>query len=111
MALGEEPFEFFHALQQAFYVDRENISAAETLGKLSEAHGISAETMSRRLNDDDVIAETRRGFESTKFLAAHALPSVVVDVGEGPKLLCGGYFTADYLVEAIRERNTATGEA
>lgn len=51
-----------------------------------------------------MIAATREDFETAKLLGAHALPTVLMDTGEGLKLVAGGYTTADMLQQALVER-------
>lgn len=98
------PWDFFHRLQEAFYLEARNPNDVAELADLASAWGISNHRLSDALGSEEIIAATRKSFERASELSAHALPTVMIDTGDGPKLVCGGYATADYLVDELRLR-------
>ena len=54
------------------------------------------------LHAPDVIETTRAEFETAKRLGAVALPTVLLDLGEGPKLVSGGYASAEFLLQDLQ---------
>ena len=103
--LGAEPWDLFHALQEAFYLDAQDVSSPATLAALGEKHGLGGAAVAAGLQDEAVVAATRAEFDWCRSRIAHrSLPTVLLDTGQGPTLLCGGYATADYLQEAIAAR-------
>ena len=99
--LGEPPWEFFHRLQQAFYEDGLDINRPEVLAKLLQMGNAE---VTRLLFDDHFVTAARRHFDLAASLSANALPTILLDVGEGYKLLSGGYITTEYLVAEIEQR-------
>jgi len=99
-----EPWAYFEALQRAFYVDAINPADPAALDGVGIAVGFEPGAIASRLGDPGIVARTRAQFDAATALAAHALPSVLLDTGEGPRLVSGGFITADFLVAALQER-------
>jgi len=105
--LSEEPWQIFHQLQHAFYVDCENVGAAETLYRLVGSDlNLSATDFEAQLHSDAIIHATRDEFTWCEERAIQALPTVFLDLGKGPKLVTGGFATADMLMQEIQARLT-----
>jgi|TARA_Y100000310_G_scaffold260110_1_gene268951 putative protein-disulfide isomerase len=100
----QPPWEFFEKLQGAFYLQARNLNSVDELGELAEPFGISPTDLDRMLQSSEVIENTRKAFESAKELGALALPVVLLDTGEGPKLVSGGYVTAEFLIPDLQSR-------
>lgn len=101
---GSPPWEFFHRLQEAFYVEARNLNDMAELLDLAEPWGVDRRWLADALGAETIIHATRQSFERASKLAAHALPTVLFELGDGPQLVCGGYATADYLVDELRLR-------
>jgi len=105
--LGKEPWQIFHDLQQAFYVDCENLGATATLHRLVGASlKMSAADFEDQLHSDAIIEATRAEFTWCEDRAIQALPTVFLDLGKGPRLVAGGFATADMLIQEIQARLT-----
>jgi len=102
--LQQIPWDYFHALQQAFYIDACNITDPIELAGIAEPFGIKRESMLEQIQSEPVIEATRAEFEIAKKLGAFALPSVLLDFGDGPKLVSGGWVTAEYLRPDLEAR-------
>lgn len=98
---GNPPFEFFTRLQAAFYKDGLNINEPAVLADLL---GQTESEVQAKLQEVEIIERTRNHFEQAKSLAATALPHFLIDSGSGYQLLCGGYVTAEFMIEDIRSR-------
>lgn len=101
LELGQPPFEFFHDLQQAFYLDGRNINHVNVLAELLK---LREHDVMDRLQSDEIVSATRANFELARALSANALPNFLIDTGEGYRLLCGGYVTTEFLIPDIRAR-------
>ncbi len=102
---GEEPWSLFHQMQEAFYVGARNLNNPDTLASLDPGFDMSAADIETAIRSDDIIETTRAEFEWCRELTAHnSLPTVMLDTGDGAKLLCGGYASADYLIPDIVSR-------
>ena len=101
--MGQPPWSFFTAIQKSFYLNARNPCSFEVLGELA-ADVCSAAELEAAIRSTAVREATHRGFERAKSLGAHALPTVLLDTGNGPKLVCGGFATADYLTADLSSR-------
>lgn len=106
MHLGEEPWALFHDMQEAFYVHCRNLGDPDVLYELVASTGVSEADFHHAMTDEMVVQLTRDEFDWCEALGSQALPSIWLDLGDGPKLVCGGYATADYLIPEIRARLT-----
>ncbi len=100
---GAEPWQAFHRIQQAFYVDSSDI------GDLCELHRLTASDLSyadfeEMITDPQIVATTREEFSWCQALGTQALPTLLLDTGQGPKLVCGGYVSAEYLIPELTSR-------
>lgn len=102
--LQTEPWQVFTAIQHAFYRQCLNISDPEILFGFLEPYGMSYEAFAQALISDAVVRSTRREFDWCSAQGISALPTLFLDLGDGPKLLCGGYATAEYLIGDISAR-------
>jgi len=101
---GAPPWEFFYKLQRAFYVDGLDINSPDVLAGLL---GLPREEVAAMLVEPVYTTAARSNFELAKSLSANALPSIYLDTGEGDRLVCGGYVTAEQLTADLRERLSA----
>jgi len=96
-------WDFFTRLQEAFYVEGNNITSVNSLAQLANECGFQKDIPSL-IQDHDIVTATREDFITAKQLGAHALPSLLLDTGEGLRLIAGGYTAAEYLVDMIEAR-------
>ncbi len=101
-----EPWALFHDMQEAFYLRACNLSDLESLWQLVKPYGLDQKRFISQMKDDGIRDVTREEFEWCKEQVIPALPSVMLDLGEGPKLICGGYATTEYLIPELRSRLT-----
>ena len=104
--LGQEPWKIFHDIQQAFYVDSRNISDLCVLHELVKTTGIKEPDFTAAIGHKDVVEKTRAEFAWCEKIGISALPTVFLDLGEGPRLVAGGYATAESLSQEISARLT-----
>lgn len=95
--IDAQPWDFFHRLQAAFYVDGLNVNDPAVLAALLD---LPQSEVAAMLKDPAYVDAARIGFERAKFLSANALPSVFLN----DRLVCGGYVTAGQLIEDLRFR-------
>jgi len=102
--LHQPPWDYFRAIQQAFYLDACNINDPIELSRLAEPFGMQGNKLAELLESDTVIEATRSEFSRAKQLGAIALPSILIDFGAGPKLVCGGWVSAEFLRPDLEAR-------
>lgn len=106
---GAEPWALFHAMQEAFYVKAQDLNSLEVLANLAHGQGLlgpaRVQELARDLASQNIKDATRAEFEWCKDKVPHSsLPTLLLDVGEGPALLCGGYATTEFLIPDIASR-------
>lgn len=104
--LNEEPWQLFRDLQHAFYVESRNLSSLEVLTQLVIPTGIDEQTFTEAMKDETVVEATRTEFDWCEEIGISALPTVFLDLGQGPRLVAGGFATADSLNHEISARLT-----
>ena len=105
---GTEPWTAFERLQRAFYIDCMNITDPETLIRILDDSITSRDAFLAALTSNEIIEATRAEFAWCEAQAIQALPTVFLDQGAGPKLVCGGYATAEYLIPELTARLSAS---
>ncbi|MFP6583163.1 MAG: DsbA family protein [Candidatus Hydrogenedentota bacterium] len=88
---GNEVFPFFETLHKAFYMGNRDLTDAEILCELAEAHDLKAETFMTEFNDDVVKQETYDDFAFGHGLGLQGFPSIVLQDARGLALLTSGY--------------------
>lgn len=94
--LSAPPWDFFHSLQSAFYVDGLDINSTTVLAPLLD---LPEKETAALLREPRYITAARENFQRAKDLSANALPGIYLD----DKLVCGGYVTADQLTADLRQ--------
>jgi putative protein-disulfide isomerase len=102
--LDKEPWDLLWKLQEAFYLHCANIADLDTLHKLISTDGIKHEAFLPRMLEPHTIEKTRQEFDWCKARGIQALPTLFLDLGEGPTLISGGYATAEFLIPEISAR-------
>ena len=97
---GAPPFEYLHRLQQLFFGEAVDVTNEAVLLREAAALGVDI----RRFEAAFRAAETRRrvldGFAIAKSYGTAALPSVLLSVEGGRRLVAGGYVDAPTLLDA-----------
>ena len=104
--LNEEPWELFQQLQHAFYVESRNLTDLDVLYELVSSTGIKESEFMTSIQDEDLVELTRAEIDWCEKLGISALPTVFLDLGQGPRLVAGGYATAGSLSHEITARLT-----
>lgn len=98
---GAPPFGYLHALQQAFFQHGHDIGASDLLAGMASDFGVARADFVAACESPAVEARLRREFAESRRYGTNALPSVLVDGGDGPRLLAGGYVSAAVLRETL----------
>lgn len=106
--LNDEPWQIFHDMQEAFYVETQNLSDLDVLFALISSTGISEADFMDAMTADDIVDSTRDEFDWCEEMGISALPTVFLDLGKGPRLVAGGYATASSLSHEIGARLSQT---
>ena len=87
----QETFPYFRSVQAAFYAHRQDVTQAQTLAILAEAHHIAASQFLEQFHSADAKAKTRMHFQQTQQAGVSGFPTAVLQDASGPTLLTRGY--------------------
>ncbi|HET9579781.1 MAG TPA: DsbA family protein [Usitatibacter sp.] len=96
-------FEYYGAVQAAFYRDAKDVTRAATLADIAAEHGFDAGVFATELESEDARADTRRDFEETQRLGVGGFPTLAVGYGDDLFLVASGFVTADVLEQRLAE--------
>ncbi|MGE5096276.1 MAG: DsbA family protein [Betaproteobacteria bacterium] len=96
-------FDYYGAVQAAFYRDAKDVTRAETLAGIAAEHGFDARVFAAELESEDARADTRRDFEETQRLGVGGFPTLAVGYGDDLFLVASGFVTAAVLEQRLAE--------
>ncbi|MHB8743723.1 MAG: DsbA family protein [Sulfuricaulis sp.] len=87
----EEIFHYFKSVQEAFYVNQQNVTQVDTLCALAEQHHIEIPRFLERFHSEDVMNKTHRHFEIARQAGVHGFPTIILQRQPINTLLTNGY--------------------
>ncbi|MEO0777322.1 MAG: DsbA family protein [Bacteroidota bacterium] len=97
----EAAFEFFKAVQKAFYFHNQDVHRAETYFPLVAPYGISAEDFQRAFESEEMKTKIKADFQFAADLGVRGFPSLVLKRGEDYLLVSNGYLRAERILQSI----------
>jgi len=107
---GAAPFGFLHRLQQALFVNGENINDPQVLDNIAFEFGWKSGELIPELTDSDLLERVRDTFAGARSYGTHALPAVLTEHRDRRQLLLGGYADSGMLIELLRAARTRSME-
>jgi len=90
-------FAFFKALQEAFYLQAQDITDEQTLAEIAEEEGFEKTTFLRRFRSQAIMDKTEADQYKARSMGANVFPSVVLIDEEGHLCVIKGYKSYDEL--------------
>ncbi|MDX2301637.1 MAG: DsbA family protein [Microscillaceae bacterium] len=84
-------FDFFKAIQKAFYVENKNTNSLETYLDICEEFFMERDIFEKLFFTEDAQSGTLDDFEQTRMLGVMGFPTVLLKIGEKYKLITRGY--------------------
>lgn len=97
----ESEFEFFKAVQTAFYFENKNTSELATYTALAEKFGIESGVFQKEFESEEMKKLTRKDFETSAEMGVRGFPTLVLKKGDKLSLLCNGYAPAEQVIKSI----------
>ena len=97
----EKEFDFFKAIQKAFYFDNMDTTKAETFREIAESFGIEGEEFLKHFDSEDIRYETRTDFQVSAEMGIRGFPSVVLRHNGQFYLAANGYRKAEDLMKVV----------
>jgi len=98
---GSVPFEYLHALQEAFFRYGRDITSVELLVEVAEGCGVEAQALRARMEEPATLERIRFQFDNTGAFGTNALPSLLIERDGALTLFAGGYMDAAMLGELL----------
>jgi len=102
-ATGEAPFDYLHALQEAFFCQALDITDIDQLAEIAAQHGVPAAVLAEKIHDPAIRERVRFQFDNAGAFGTNALPSLLIEEADALKLFAGGYMDAAMLVALLED--------
>jgi putative protein-disulfide isomerase len=96
-------FNFFQAVQSAFYVEQRNVSNAQVLAELAGSVGLETQQFLRAFESDAARDITQSHFHRAGHLGVHAFPTLVGQQGTAYTRISSGYCPFEELNPKINQ--------
>ena len=98
-------FDFFHAVQRAFYQDNADTNAPASYVGIAGCFGVTPAVFEAEFESDAARRETREDFDRSRKLGIHGFPSLLLESNGQLYMLCAGYTEAENLIPLIEQLN------
>ncbi len=99
----EKEFEFFKALQRAFYLEGKNTNEIETYLDLAEKFGLDREAFRKDFESEQMKKAIKVDFQMASNMGISGFPSVIFKHEGQYFLIARGYQKAEVLVDSIKK--------
>ncbi|MDF1865220.1 MAG: DsbA family protein [Saprospiraceae bacterium] len=97
-------FEFFKAIQKAFYHQNKHTNKTETYLELVEQFGVRKEDFKNAFESEEMREAVRRDFEYSSEVGVRGFPTVVLQKGDQYYLIANGYMKSGVVIERIKKQ-------
>lgn len=97
----EKEFEFFKAVQLAFYYENKNTNDLGIYPEIAAQFGVDKKTFSDKFNSEEMKNKVRNDFTRSGEMGVRGFPTVALKKGEEYFLITNGYDTSENLVKKI----------
>ena len=94
----EHAFDYFEAIQRAFYADNLDVTKTEVLIDLAESMGFGSEEFAKLATQPDLADED---YAEARALGANGFPTLILDTGTTRTPVSTGYSKADRIIRSI----------
>jgi putative protein-disulfide isomerase len=98
----DRAFDFFKAVQKAFYQENKNTNRTETYVELAKDFGIEPNTFRTAFESEDIKTLVKKDFTQSAQLGIRGFPTLVLQQGENYYLISNGYMTAEQVADRIK---------
>lgn len=97
----EQTWEFFKAIQYAFYAENKNTNLLETYLPIVEKFGISPTDFKEKFESEALKEKTKANFTYAQEMGVRGFPTVLLEKGEERFIVTNGYTKAKNVLERI----------
>ena len=84
-------FTFLKKIQEAFFINGEDMNDITVYTKIAESFGISKEAFEKRFISQELSEEVFEYFKKAQLLGAHSFPTVLLEKGNKRTIIAQGY--------------------
>ncbi len=99
----EQAFDFFKAIQKAFYKENKNTNLTDTYVDLAGEFGVDPNTFRTAFESDEMKALIKEDFNLSGQLGVSGFPTLVLQHGEKYYLISNGYMKAEQVLGRINQ--------
>ncbi len=99
----EKTFEFFRAVQEAFYLHNKNLHLLESYHPILKELEIDTEAFDKAFQSEEMKQAVREDFEKSTEMGVMGFPTLVLRVNGRLKLITNGYASAEQMMEQIEK--------
>jgi putative protein-disulfide isomerase len=99
----QSEFEFFKAVQHAFYVKNKNTNDVQTYIDILPAFSIDKEEFVKLFGSETMINSTKEDFKFSDSLGVEGFPYVYLRAGNKYTLITNGYTKSDEMISALNK--------
>lgn len=96
-------YDYFKAVQLAFYADNKNTNEAATFIELAEKFGFEKDKFSELFDSDEAKYQTKQDFGLSKQMGIKGFPSLVLKMDGKYTLIANGYREAEMVEQTINQ--------
>lgn len=97
----EVEFEFFKAIQKAFYFENKNTSDLTTYTDLSDQFGFEKTAFAEIFESAAMKVKVKKDFEKSATMGVRGFPTVILKKGEKVILISNGYAEAEQVIDKV----------
>lgn len=94
-------FEFFKAVQTAFYYENKNTADVQTYLAIAKEMDIDASDFQKEFESDEMKALIKKDFEKSAEMGVRGFPSMILVDGEKNIIIANGYLPSEQVVQKI----------
>lgn len=100
----EITFDFFSAIQKAFYFENKNTNETSIFSTLAAQFGIDKTAFTESFESDEMKQLVREDFYLSNETGVRGFPTVILKKGEKLFLISSGYLKAEDLIKRVKDR-------
>jgi putative protein-disulfide isomerase len=97
----EVEFDYFKAVQSAFYFENKNTNDAQTFAEVASIYGVDEKTFLEKFESDEMKNAVREDFLFSQNMGVRGFPTVVLKYGGRNFLISNGYAEAESVLKEI----------
>jgi len=94
-------FEFFKAVQTAFYYENKNTADVQTYLKIAEEFDIDTDLFKKEFESEEMKDLIRKDFEKSAEMGVRGFPSMILVDGNKNIMIANGYLPSEQVVQKI----------